>query len=360
MEWYKILAMGQKTQSTHITEDGGLYDSAPADLWFLPDADADADKPGLSPLPRANTAPLIDPGLWRAAEAANAAELARTTGLFAALDERLRHGPKGWQHRLALLEVVEISWQIGDRLQADQIALWAALRLTGAGEQTQALARASWCLRRLTSGAGPEAGALAFLGRQISDDDLDAPEHRLADWSLMMRDVADLHPITKAAFARLLWQIAGAPAEALVDHSPTQLMEAIVMAARIGADEARGGAIFLPVALGATPSIGSAQARLLAWLKVVRQGCQTALLHLDRIAAWQSRAETAMAGLSGATPPKLREVLVSWPLVSAPVAEAETGASRAAVQRNLRWMEENGLIREVTGQGRYRFWTAKL
>ncbi len=28
-----------------------------------------------------------------------------------------------------------------------------------------------------------------------------------------------------------------------------------------------------------------------------------------------------------------------------------TGASRAAVQRNLAWMEERGLVREVTGQG---------
>ena len=28
------------------------------------------------------------------------------------------------------------------------------------------------------------------------------------------------------------------------------------------------------------------------------------------------------------------------------------------VQRNLAWMEERGLIREVTGQGRYRMWRA--
>jgi Fe2+ or Zn2+ uptake regulation protein len=38
------------------------------------------------------------------------------------------------------------------------------------------------------------------------------------------------------------------------------------------------------------------------------------------------------------------------------MAEAFTGASRAAVQRNLAWMEARGLIREVTGQGRYRMW----
>jgi DNA-binding IclR family transcriptional regulator len=40
------------------------------------------------------------------------------------------------------------------------------------------------------------------------------------------------------------------------------------------------------------------------------------------------------------------------------MAEMLTGASRAAVQRNLAWMEERGLIREMTGQGRYRMWRA--
>jgi Fe2+ or Zn2+ uptake regulation protein len=47
-------------------------------------------------------------------------------------------------------------------------------------------------------------------------------------------------------------------------------------------------------------------------------------------------------------------------LVSAPMAEAMTGASRAAVQRNLAWMEASGLIREVTGNGRYCMWKADL
>jgi Fe2+ or Zn2+ uptake regulation protein len=42
------------------------------------------------------------------------------------------------------------------------------------------------------------------------------------------------------------------------------------------------------------------------------------------------------------------------------MAEALTGASRTAVQRNLAWMEERGLIREVTGQGRYRVWAVRM
>ena len=42
------------------------------------------------------------------------------------------------------------------------------------------------------------------------------------------------------------------------------------------------------------------------------------------------------------------------------MAQAITGASRAAVQRNLAWMQNHGLIREITGQGRYRMWRAAL
>lgn len=78
--------------------------------------------------------------------------------------------------------------------------------------------------------------------------------------------------------------------------------------------------------------------------------------HLDDVAAWAARAEGVMAPLSGRTAPALRDLFTEWPFLSAPMAEALTGASRAAVQRNLAWMEGKGLIREVTGQGRFKMW----
>ena len=82
----------------------------------------------------------------------------------------------------------------------------------------------------------------------------------------------------------------------------------------------------------------------------------TAMRHLDDIESWSTRATIVMASLSGRTPTALRTVLTEWPLVSAPMAEALTGASRAAVQRNLTLMEGRSLISEVTGQGRFRMW----
>jgi Fe2+ or Zn2+ uptake regulation protein len=47
-------------------------------------------------------------------------------------------------------------------------------------------------------------------------------------------------------------------------------------------------------------------------------------------------------------------------MLSAPLVEAKTGASLAAVQRNLDVLAESVLIREVTGQGRYRVWAAQV
>lgn len=103
---------------------------------------------------------------------------------------------------------------------------------------------------------------------------------------------------------------------------------------------------------------GAASERLTRWLVGMEAACLTAMRHLDAIEAWSARVEAEMTQLSGKTPPTLRAVLTEWPLVSAPMAEAMTKASRAAVQRNLAWMEARGLIREVTGQGRYRMWRA--
>jgi hypothetical protein len=169
-----------------------------------------------------------------------------------------------------------------------------------------------------------------------------------------MTQAADLHPITRACMGFHLWCLAG-----LGQHGDR--MEATVTAARLAANEGRG-AVFAPLAMGGAvgQQAGGPRAdRLARWLDGMETACLTAMRHLDDIEAWSARAETVMTGLSGKTPSALRAALTEWPLVSAPMAEALTGASRAAVQRNLAWMEARGLIREMTGQGRYRMWRAR-
>ncbi|SDD44890.1 helix-turn-helix domain-containing protein [Ruegeria marina] len=338
----------------------GPYDAdqtAEDDLWFLPGPDGEEAADFLSPR-RAAPPRLFDPGDWRAAQAALAPDLADLAVQFGALDERLRAGHGEWVHRLALLEVADLGWWAGDRISAERLALWTGLRLGATGDDTQALARAGWAVRRLCGGPAPadagwQEGLADFLGRSNTDGD-ELPE-TVADLAEVMQAADGLHPATGAAMMFHAWMALG--------QGPSTAVEAAVLAARHGAAMARGSAVFLPLALsgpGALRGAGSPQQKLAAWLRGSAQAVVAALLHLERIAAWRARAIEATADLSGRTPPALIDVMTAWPIVTAPLAEAKSGASRAAVQRNLDLFARRGLIREMTGQGRYRVWTAAV
>lgn len=332
-------------------------DRSEDDLWFLPGPIEDEpDDLPLGPRAEPRETAIVDD--WRKAEADNAARLARVAGRLGGLDERLRRGPEGWRHRLGLIEAADLSWFVGDRIGPDRLALWIALRLSGVQDDTAALARVGWAVRRLTGGPGPEVDLAAFLDRRDPEnlaDEAEPFEDRAGGWLDMMAKAADLHPISRACMGFHIWSLAG-----LAQHGDR--MEAAVTAARIATSEGRG-AMFAPLAMGGAGGLragGPTADRLARWLNGMETACLTAMRHLDDIETWSVRAETEMATLSGRTPPALRAVVTEWPLVSAPMAEATTGASRAAVQRNMAWMQARGLIREVTGQGRFRMWCARV
>jgi hypothetical protein len=332
-----------------------LEETSEDDLWFLP-GPMEEEPHFLPPGPRAEvreTAVLDD---WRHAEAGHAARLARVACRIGALDDRLKRGPEGWRHRLALIEAADLSWFAGDRIGPDRLALWISMRLSGVQDDTAALARVGWAVRRLTGGPGPEVDLSAFLDRRDPENMVDEAEpfaDRAGGWLDLMAQAADLHPITRACMGFHLWSLAGLGQQ-------SDGMEAAVTASRIAAHEGEG-AIFAPLAMGGAGALrtgGPPANRLARWLDGMETACLTAMRHLDDIETWSARAEAEMTPLSGKTPPALREVLTEWPLVSAPMAETLTGASRAAVQRNLAWMEARNLVRELTGQGRFRMWRA--
>jgi hypothetical protein len=194
----------------------------------------------------------------------------------------------------------------------------------------------------------------AFLDRRDPENIEDSAERfddRAVGWLDVMTAATELHPITRACMGFHLWSLAG-----LGEHGDP--IEAAVTASRIAAGDGKG-AIFSPVAMGGAGGLrvsGLPTERLARWLDGMNSAILTAMRHLDAIETWEARAEAAMARLSGRTPVALRSVLAEWPCASAPMAEILVGASRAAIQRNLAWMEASGLIREVTGQGRYRMW----
>jgi hypothetical protein len=223
-----------------LVGDADVAEASEGDLRFLP-GPVDEDHDDLPPGPRAEqceTAVLDD---WRKAEASHAARLARVAGRLGALDDRLRRGPDGWRHRLALIEAADLSWFVGDRIGPDRLVLWIALHLSGVQDDTAALARVGWAVRRLTGGPGPELDLSAFLDRRDPENLADEAEpfaDRAGGWLDLMAQAADLHPVTRACMGFHLWALAG-----LGRHGDR--MEAAVTAARIGASEGKGQSLRL-------------------------------------------------------------------------------------------------------------------
>lgn len=374
-------------RQTYMDDDGvpledmeAPEDRDDADLWFLPgpmEDEPDYLPPGPAPEPKESD--VVD--AWRAAEAGQAAQLARVAARLGILDERLRRGPAGWRQRLALIEAADLSWLTQDRIGLDRLSLYMALRVSTVTDDAQALYRIGWTVRRLTGGPAPLArrsgvGELetfldrrARLGQGERLDEAKAPsrmvemaereafDDRAAGWLAMMDQAEDLHPVARACMGFHLWHVA--------ELSPVDdPLEAAVTAARVAiADLAPSGsapgAIFAPIAMGGGGGFrvsGDPPTRLARWLNAMESATFAALRRLEEIEAWAAAAEQTMVPLSGKTPPMLRHLFTSWPLVSVQMAEKLTGAHRATVQRNIDWMEERGLIREVTGQGRYRMW----
>lgn len=100
------------------------------DLWFLP-GPMEEEPDYLPPGPRAEPRETEVVNDWVQAEAGCAAPLARVAGRLGALDDRLRRGPGGWRHRLALIEAAVTAGRIA--ANEGKGAVFAPLAMSGAG-----------------------------------------------------------------------------------------------------------------------------------------------------------------------------------------------------------------------------------
>jgi hypothetical protein len=302
-------------------------------------------------LPQGEHASLVDAAGWRAAEAVLAADLAELAFDVGRLAERLSAAGQGAGQRLALAEAASLSWWTGDRVGEDRLALWTSYRIGAIEEDGGGLIRTAWAARRLAAppSAGVRAVVAEVLGAEGRGDLVLAEEVATA-----MQAVEGRAAVTRGCALFHLWRS--------LDERPEHLrgVEAAVLGARVAAGQ--GGQPFLPLTLtgfsGLTAS-GSHEARLAGWISGAHRAVLSALMALERLAEWRRRAEGETADLSGRTPLRMIAALAAHPMLAAPQAEADTGASRAAVQRNLDILHDRGLIREVTGQGRFRVWAAK-
>jgi len=324
------------------------------DLWFLPGPPID-EAPTDPPWRLAERQAIFEVRAWRRAEGAQGRGLARAAAAFARLDAR---ATKGFAKRLAYAEASALLWAQGDWVQPDRIALYGLLR-ESALRDARALSQADWATRRML-GAGLPDDLGAFLGRhQVEYDGLEAvgwaPSLRMVgeaeDWQAAREALADCHAITQAAALFSAWRAFGLSA-------PNDALEAGVAAGKLGGVEGRN-LRFLPVATGGPIGQGGAPAdRLARWYGAVENACLKAEMELDKLVRWRGKAEAATKGLSGKTPPLLIQALLEAPALTASMVAVATGADKATARRNLNAFAKLGLIREITGQGRYRFWAA--
>jgi len=340
-------------------------DTPEEDLWFLPETPVDR-APTDMPLPIAARSRGVGVQDWLDAEAGAGRLLAQAAAAFARYDERLSRLP-GCEERIALMCASAALEMQGDWMPAERIALYVALR-ERAGEEAQILSQADWAVRRLLGGLDPRDDLNGYLGRHPTDRDgfvdLDlfgepARGEEFVElsraWLVQLEELEDAcaPPLVRAGAAFHHWRMSDISA-------PGSVVEAAVLASALGADGT--AAAFVPAILGQRQNLlarGKAADRLDGWLIAVRDGCARALLELERVERWKGRAVAETQDLSGKTPPLIIEVLTRNTLVSADMLSAATGASKAAIRRNMAEFEKRGLVREVTGQGRYRFWGIK-
>ncbi len=347
-------------------------DPAEEDLWFLP-GPPDENESADSPWPIAPRPMSLDPAVWLKAERNRYRDLLATAQAVERYAERLRHFPQQVKERFALASVSAVLRSEGVWLGPEHIALYQALRIA-TGDTARDLSRASWAMRRLMSrpvqGGAPTDGVHHFLGRAHQAEAPDLPGEGRAtgyeleaigqDWAETVASLTVAHPLTRAAYAFAQWRAH--------DITPwDELLEPTIAAIILGRDELGEAATFLPLSEshrfdrhGLTKNAGGAEARLTVFYAAIRQGALNANMELERLGNWHARAEQTTLHLSGRTPGALIRTMMKYPIVSAELVSRDTGCSRPSARRNLNLFADLGLIREVTGQDRYRFWSALL
>ncbi|AGT11418.1 helix-turn-helix domain-containing protein [Paracoccus aminophilus] len=309
---------------------------------------------------------LTDPEVWLRAEARLAQPLARAACALGALDAAIEEAP--WlAQRLALIEVESMLWGQGVILRREDIG--RELLAARSGADTEGLTQARWALRRLLPAHGSNDPARrtrdlrSFLGLHrveiggLSDALTQRPCGADFDESarLFQHDLtgfAKCHPLTRAAAALMLWRRAGlSPVEDVIESATFTAIVMVEDLASLG---------FAPLGAHGRQvwrSSAAPEARLQLWLTAVLEGATDARAELRRFRNWRAAALRSVAAMKGGTPARLVEFALQRPLISTEDAELALGISRDSAERGLTRLQAAGLLREVTGRGRFRLWT---
>lgn len=315
------------------------------------------------------SADLSDPALWLRAEADHAPALARAAAALGALDALVEDCP--WLlPRLALVEAEAMLWTQGILLRREDIG--RDLLAARSGADAEGLTQARWSVRRLVPAPGLSevqnrardlrdlrrflglhrveiAGLGEDLSQRACGDDFDSAA---AAFTKGLDAFEPCHPITRAAAALPLWRRMGlSPVEdAIESASFTAILAAVDLPYLPFAPLGQHG----PLAWRAS---GSAGARLDLWFNAVHAGALEARAELRRLKTWRTEALAQVTKLKGDTPARLIDFALTRPLIGTEDAELGLGMSRDSAERGLARLQSLGILREVTGRGRFRLWT---
>ena len=206
------------------------------------------------------------------------------------------------------------------------------------------LARSNALLRAVERGAGG-------TGEAQPDEMADGVEAPF-DLPAFLDAVADLPPVLKAALLLDLWG-------RTKDGKTPPWLGRQLAAALLRAEGLAGGPHLAPVSLGLRGIRLEDRLkrgrliRLVSTLQGLQAGAEAALREHDRLMLARQRLHRRLEGRRRSSHlPDLVEMVLSRPLVSAPMVSQALGISSRAALRLIEELE----IRELTGRGRFRVW----
>lgn len=147
-----------------------------------------------------------------------------------------------------------------------------------------------------------------------------------------------------------------------------ELLEPATLAGHLALGSARPGVeiglSFLPIGLGRPPTGlrhgGPAVTSLAGWLETIAGAATAGRSRLSALADWRERTAKTIQGMQGRGAPSLADLFLARPVLSASAVAAELGLTGTRSRDLLNAFERRGRVREMTGQGRFRFWQPRL
>ena len=298
---------------------------------------------------------------WSKAQDVHSLALADLTYLFGTLNERINTHPH-LKDFIIRKEVNDLLWLTGTRIGEDRLNRVIALNIGMISDDSLEVAKAVWCAKAFSTNLVPlqddirdvlgryrvEQKSLALMHRPIGQEFDDLYE----EWAEKIAEKgALLHPFTKAALGFFVWQA--------IEASGSDELDAAIVCQKLAAAEYTSTLGFLPIALGgqgAFKRAGTVEEKLGRWFTVAANACQRGLLETNRVLTFEQKAREVF---NSRLFESVLDVIIRSPIVSVEMITNRHKIDKSTAHRYLVKLENEGLLSEITGSQRFKFWKIK-